>query len=250
MKQKDITGQKFNRLTAIKPIEKRKNKWVWLFRCDCGKELVIDKYNVMEGHTRSCGCYKLEKISKIHKTHGFIKTNLYSRWIGIKNRCYNKNCLFFKDYGGRGIEVCDDWKDDFMAFRDWALNNGYREDLTIDRIDNNKGYSPENCRWVTIKEQTRNRRSNIYVRGKCLTDYCSDYGLSFSRVASRVKSGWDIETAIKCPKVDLKKYFYEHNGIRKHLWVWIKELGLNKKTVYTRIYRGWSIGQALNLERR
>lgn len=250
MIQKDISGQKFNRLIAIKPIAKRNGKWNWLFRCDCGKEVIIDKYRVIGGITKSCGCYKKEKMSNIHKTHGLTKTNIYSRWLKMKDRCYNENSIAYKDYGGRGIKMCNEWEDDFMTFYHWAVNNGYKEDLSIDRIDNNKGYSPENCRWVTIKEQTRNRRSNIYVRGKCLTDYCSDYGSSFSRVASRVKRGWDIETAIKCPKVDLKKYFYEHNGTKKHLWAWIKELGLNKKTVYTRIYRGWSIGQALNLERR
>lgn len=132
---------------------------MWLCRCECGKEIVVEAYNLKTGHTQSCGCLQREATSVANKTHGKRNTRLYRIWICMKNRCYRKNHDAYKHYGGRGIKVCDEWLHSFKAFNDWAMANGYRDDLSIDRIDTNKGYSPDNCRWATMAEQNKNKRA-------------------------------------------------------------------------------------------
>lgn len=162
----DITGQKFNRLTAIKPVGYTNNNGSkWLFRCDCGNECIKDSSAVRRGVCKSCGCLNQELRLARH-THGMHKTKLYSAWMHMKQRCLNPNCKSYKHYGGRGITVCPEWLSNFESFRDWALANGYAEDLTLDRIDNDGNYEPSNCRWVSMKVQESNKRNNHYVTYK------------------------------------------------------------------------------------
>ena len=154
----DLTGRKFGRLLVLKrenPINKRT---LWLCKCDCGKEVVVESYNLRKGHTQSCGCLQAEAASKANKTHGLKDARIYRIWNCMKNRCYRKSYHAYKHYGGRGIKVCDEWLNDFQSFHDWAMANGYDDNLSIDRIDNNKGYQPDNCRWVTMAEQNKNKR--------------------------------------------------------------------------------------------
>lgn len=121
----------------------------------------------------------------------------------MKDRCYRKTNKSFKDYGARGIEVCDEWKDDFSAFHSWSISHGYCDDLSIDRIDNNKGYSPENCRWATKQQQQDNRRMCIFVdcEGEqlTLTAACKKYGMPYGTVRARVQRGWNVEKALNTP---------------------------------------------------
>ena len=155
----DLTGRKFGRLTVLKrekPINKRT---LWLCVCDCGKEVIVESYNLRKGHTQSCGCFQAEATSKANKTHGLRNTRVYRIWNCMKNRCYQKSYHAYNHYGGRGITICDEWLHDFQAFHDWAMANGYEDSLSIDRIDNNKGYQPDNCRWVTMAEQNKNKRA-------------------------------------------------------------------------------------------
>lgn len=160
----DITGNTYGRLKALKKIEGTKSKW--LFVCECGKEveLTVGKVVCKNGQV-SCGCLKhenvLNNIMKITK-HGESGTKLYHVYNGLMNRCYNQNNSNYKRYGGRGITVCDEWKNSYDSFKEWAYSNGFdeelgRKDQSIDRIDNSKGYSPDNCRWTTSKEQQKNR---------------------------------------------------------------------------------------------
>lgn len=137
----------------------------------------------------------------MYTKHGKCNTRLYRRWKHMKDRCYNKNYKRYSDYGGRGIVVCDEWRNDFQAFYDWAINNGYKENLSIDRIDNNKGYSPDNCQWVDVATQNRNTRRtiNFTYQGEthCLKDWCEILNLKYTTVKQRVTQyHWPIEKAL------------------------------------------------------
>lgn len=206
----DLTGQKFTRLTVIRPAEKsRTGETRWVCRCDCGKETIVQSNNLKSGLVKSCGCYRTDYLSEAHTKHGGAKrqgkrTKLYSIWIGMRRRCFDESSPSYPNYGGRGITICPEWKDDFSAFRSWAVKNGYKPNLSIDRIDNDGGYSPENCRWADARTQALNRRSNRHItfNGETHTAYEWDIILGFKRgtISRRVASfGWPIERALTEP---------------------------------------------------
>ena len=173
----DLKGKRFGRLTVIKYLYKKeriiKGKrngyfYYYLCKCDCGKEKIVNDKNLLRGATKSCGCFALEKRKSSHITHNMTGTRLYKVWEAMKRRCYSPKCKSYKDYGARGITVCEEWKTDAKAFFDWALVNGYADNLTIDRIDNNGNYCPENCRFITRRENSINRRSTVW----CMYEGC------------------------------------------------------------------------------
>ena len=157
---KDLTGLRFGRLVAIRIAYKTdRNLLVWECKCDCGNTAYVKGTLLMTGATKSCGCI----CRKNHTTEGLSYSKLYARWNGMKDRCYNKNSTAYKNYGGRGIYVCDEWKDDPQAFYDWGMSTGFSPELSIDRIDNDGPYAPWNCRWVTPKTQLNNNRLNKFI---------------------------------------------------------------------------------------
>ena len=143
--------------------------------------------------------------NKYHLIHGHRNSRLYRIWSNIKTRCYNQNDPHFNRYGGRGITVCDEWKNDFKAFYDWAMSNGYQDDLTIDRIDNDGNYEPCNCRWVTVKEQNRNKRNVKFItydgRTQTIPEWTKEFGLGKETIRERLKRGWSDEEALTGKKV-------------------------------------------------
>lgn len=190
----DLTGKKFNMLTVIgiasmKPV-------YWECKCDCGGFTKVRTSNLKRGMVKSCGCLSHVGNPK-HKLHG---THLYRIYYGIRRRCYNKHEEAYKNYGGRGIVMCDEWKNSVEKFYEWAIASGYKEGLSIDRIDNNGNYSPENCRWVDKKLQANNRRTNVVysMNGKTmnLSQWCNEYNMKYFTVRARLNKGWTFEDAI------------------------------------------------------
>lgn len=155
-----MTGQRYGRLVVLGYAGTRNHREAqWLCKCDCGEKTIVTRSNLKNGNTMSCGCYGRERKSQANKTHGETGTRLYRIWKAMHTRCYNTRAYGYKYYGGRGIRISDEWRDSFESFRDWALANGYRDDLTIDRIDTNGNYEPSNCCWATMAEQNKNKRA-------------------------------------------------------------------------------------------
>ena len=196
-------GEKFNNLTVldIRSVVRGKTsprKEIQLLcKCGfCGSEKWYPKSNVVNGKTKSCGCSK----SKVK--HGDWHTRLYGIWSGMKRRCYVTTCKMYQYYGARGVKVCDQWKNDYLTFKEWALTHGYTDSLTIDRIDADGDYCPENCRWSTYLTQENNRRNNHYVGYQGVTYTVSELarkvGISSNMLNGRLRKGEPLETAVEC----------------------------------------------------
>lgn len=157
----NLINQRFGRLLVTSDSGRRSTSRdvLWQCRCSCGREVVINGKRLLGGTTKSCGCLQRELLSARSTKHGGRNTRLYRIWCAMKTRCTDPNTRDWKNYGARGITVCNEWMNDFATFKDWALSSGYSDDLTIDRIDNDMGYCPQNCRWATRAEQNRNKRA-------------------------------------------------------------------------------------------
>lgn len=205
MKQLNLTGERFGKLVAIKTIGKNKNGgYLWQCKCDCGNEIIANVGNLKNGHTKSCGCLRADRCKMKFTKHRLEHTRLYGIWYDMRLRCYDEKNISYNRYGGRGVTICDEWKNDVKSFYDWSMANGYKDSLTIDRIDNDGNYCPENCRWVTVKEQASNRRSNILVthNGKTQTmkEWAHEVGIPYKAVWARMqKLGWSAERALTEP---------------------------------------------------
>ena len=165
-KFKDLTGLKFGKLTVIEQAGHDKyNKILWRCKCDCGNETVTHGRGLVNGHCKSCGCLLNSNRKEEGKFKGLSKTRIYTIWKGMNQRCNNPNCEAYSYYGAKGIDVCDEWKgtQGFFNFLAWSLENGYEKDLTIDRIDGSKGYSPSNCRWTDWSTQRKNQNRTVAV---------------------------------------------------------------------------------------
>lgn len=198
----NLVGMRFGRLSVMERAENKGNHPAWTCKCDCGSMCVVTGTHLRSGHTLSCGCLQRERTSNARKSHGMGESRIYRIWANMKSRCFNSNAQFYQDYGGRGITVCDEWKDDFQAFYNWSILHGYSDELTIDRIDNDKGYSPGNCRWTTRKEQQNNRRNNHYItyNGETLTvtEWANRLGIGQKVLFARLNDyHWNIDEALK-----------------------------------------------------
>lgn len=233
LKKKEYgVGDKINKLLitdkyyeAYKTKTGSKNRSIVVCKCDCGKEKIIRLQHLVNGHTKSCGCWNNEaasqRMTKMNFKHGKadLKNNrLYRTYHSIKCRCYNKNYAQYKDYGGKGIVVCEKWNNDYLSFEKWALENGYQDNLTIDRKDNNGNYEPDNCKWSTMEEQQNNKNNNRIVtafgESKTAAAWSRDSRcvVTYVAIIYRLSHGWSPEEAITVSNIDAKLRYLSKRG--------------------------------------
>lgn len=202
-------GMRFNRFTVIAPLPRRSSHKMWLCKCDCGRTKEVYECNLTSGKSKSCGCL----VKEVNTKHGEYKSRIYSVWSKMLTRCV-PHTVGSKNYGDRGIRVCDEWRNSYEAFRDWAYANGYDEnapkcECTLDRIDVNGDYEPSNCRWADPITQSRNRRNNhmLTFRGetRCMEEWGEILGINPKTIYYRLHSGWSAEEALGIPTMQGKK---------------------------------------------
>lgn len=233
-KYQDLTGRKFGELTALR-IDWEKTKashsTYWICKCSCGSEKSYIASNLTRNHTTSCGC---KTNSMKHKTHGMSNTRLYKEWIGIKRRCGNPSTPHYEYYGGRGISVCEKWKNDFPSFYNCAISNGYNDNLTIDRINVDGDYCPENCRWATVEQQAKNKTNLLYAKingvEKSLCEWSEISGVPLNALRLRYLRGRadgiaDFDNSLLKPLRDFPRKInqYDLNGNFIKEWKSAKE---------------------------
>lgn len=186
----DMRNKRFGRLVVVNRAENSKaGQARWFCVCDCGGTNTVKGQDLRNGKVRSCGCYKIEQQTK----HNSYKEPLYRVWTSMKNRCNCPTNKWYRIYGGKGVCVFSEWENDFMKFKEWAIKNGYKKGLTIDRIDVNGNYEPNNCRWITIKEQQFNKSTSVFVEidgvVKTITEWCMEFDVKPSTAFARRKRG-------------------------------------------------------------
>lgn len=253
-KYDDYIGNTYGRLTVISWYRGKNSKAFAVCRCSCNKEDDKSKYvdvcfsHLFNGNTKSCGCLKTETTTKKNKSntsyHGESNTRLYRCYKSMIYRCCNSKCKDYIHYGGRGIQICDMWKKSFDAFKDWALANGYKEDLTIDRIDVNGNYEPSNCRWISMHDQQYNKRESNYVFNKIikyngeehtLREWSNLVNIPYKVLRIRYLRGWSIDKIFTEP-IRHKNVYLEYDGIIDTVNNWAIRFGLPASTFKNRLY--------------
>lgn len=204
----DLSQETFGRLTVLCRVDIGKPKVYYKCSCSCGKETIVERHSLVSGNTRSCGCLHKEQLIKRNYKHGERYTRLYKVWVSMRERC-SVHSIKYKQWEGRGIKVCADWQNSFCKFKEWAVNNGYKDTLTIDRIDVNGNYEPTNCRWISMQEQQYNKTNTRFFeykgQKKCLAEWAEIFGINKPTLYNRVYNcGWSIEKALET-KVKARK---------------------------------------------
>lgn len=224
---KNLVGKKFGKLTVIeqhgftKPNKYGQRYAIWYCKCDCGN-YVERTTDVLKRGKSSCGCAQrdnLKKMSLGNTKHGLSKSRIYGIWKNMINRCYREKDIHYQAYGARGIKVCDEWKNDSSKFFEWAFANGYRDNLTIERIDNDKDYCPENCTWIPKEQQPKNKRQNILItyKGKtmCASDWAKETGINANAIRYRFKHGWSADKIFSTPTNHFRVRTENHSKITR-----------------------------------
>lgn len=213
IKGENLIGQRFGRLKVRYPVKHGCTTY-WHCDCDCGNSKDVLAGNLRKGSTKSCGCYRKENTAMFNKKtktiHGGKNTRLYNIWHGMKLRCNNPHDPSYKHYGGRGITMCSEWNENFVNFQNWAYENGYSKELSIDRIDVNGNYTPKNCRWVTSHQQANNTRKNHNITWSgethTLMEWSQILNINYPALQNRINHlNWTIEKAFSTPVRSRKK---------------------------------------------
>lgn len=201
----DLTGNRFGRLTVIERAKNDKFKHSqWLCECDCGTKIIVSLSHLRTGYTKSCGCLKKEIAKEVHTKHGKSYDPLYIVWCGMIYRCTNPNHHSYKNYGGRGVSVCDEWKDNPNCFIDWSISHGWKPGLQLDRINNSEGYRPENCHFVTPRINCNNTRRTRYIDGEPASLWFEKQNhhpsVNYVCFCDRFfRKGWDLDRSLLTP---------------------------------------------------
>ncbi|BAZ39425.1 hypothetical protein NIES4101_53780 [Calothrix sp. NIES-4101] len=243
----DLAGQRFAYLTALRFAEHKNRGEYWYFRCDCGTEKVIRVSSVKSGDTVSCGCWRRSRISSANKTHGMSETRTFKIWSRMIFRCSSPSDRGYKNYGARGIKVCQRWLDSFENFL--ADMGEAPVGMSLDRIDNNGDYEPENCRWANSRQQANNRRNNLRYEydGAMMTvrEISEATGVSASLLGDRIqRMGWSVQDAIRRPCRSYPKYEYQGKSLT--IAEWSRVLGIPATRIWYRLNHGWSIEASLD----
>lgn len=210
----DITGQKYGKLLVIERVNRPKHiktngAW-WLCKCDCGNETTVLTSRLNIGKTKSCGCWHTERIKK----HGKSYTRIYKVWTGIKDRTNPNNIGCRNNYRKLGVDMCEEWRNSFETFYEWSMANGYKDNLTIDRINNDGNYEPSNCRWATATQQAKNRSTNVLLtyNGETYTmsEWADQQKIPRDTLRKRITCGWSIEKALTTPVKKRKDNTYKN----------------------------------------
>lgn len=246
----NLAGKKYGRLTVVEQDGYDHNQQsLWKCKCDCGNEVTLLGHRVKSGNTKSCGCLKVDRAieqSKLNIIHGASHSRLYGIWKQIKQRCYNSEASGYEYYGGKGVRMCAEWKDDFSEFQKWSILNGYSDELSIDRIDGDGNYEPNNCRWATCLEQSRNLSTTLMYHGVSVNDLAEQRGLNVNTVHSRIIRGMSIEDALSLPM----HYNKPKYGDNKTLTQICNEHGVDYELVRSRLRSGWDLFDALDKPKR
>lgn len=251
-------GDVFGKWTVIdKEIVVRKSGYKvtkYICRCECGNISHLEGCNLGNGHSQGCKtCAAKARANKygpkhFNYKHGMSDSRLYTIWVGMKDRCSNPNATRYNLYGGRGISVCDEWQK-FEPFMEWSLSHGYSDSLELDRIDTNGNYCPENCHYVTTKENMNNKRNNRHLtydgRTQTLSQWADEMGCLPSLIEKRLNAGWSEEKAISTPSRTTRIKTYTVDGETHTLSEWCKIRGVSKATIASRLYLGWDIESAI-----
>ena len=207
---KDFTGNRYGRLLVIKFVGTKNGKSIWLCQCDCGNTKTTVGHYLQTGRVKSCGCLGIESRKNPKKiTHNESYTRLHDEWRAMKWRCRPKYHAHHRYYD-RGIRVCEEWEKSYEVFREWALNNGYSDSLTLDRKDNDKGYCPDNCRWISNKEQQNNRSTNVFVeylgKTQTLKQWSEELKLNYGMLKVRHRKGWKGSKLFSQPRTYTTEY--------------------------------------------
>lgn len=250
-RMKDLTGKQFGRLLVLGFVARDARQHpLWLCRCECGKNITTLAASLTGGRTQSCGCLQKERAARGKTTHGLSRTVEYNLWNGIKARCENPNEIGYDNYGGRGIKMCERWR---HSFENFLTDVGRRPgpEYSLDRIDNNGDYEPENTRWATRKEQTNNTRRNhlLEYNGEKLTisQWSDRTGISRMLLRYRIMANWSAEKALTTPS---DRNSLEFQGERLTFSQWAKKMNIPVRTLRYRIKIGWSVEQVLTTPSR
>lgn len=259
-KLEDLTGKIFNRWKVIGPDEVKYNRKHWICECQCESHTIksIAQYDLVHGKSKSCGCYQREVASKNNTKHGGCGTRLYQVWQNMKSRCYNPKNKYYKNYGARGIVICEEWLD-FANFAEWAYSSGYQEDAdygkcTIERKNVNKGYSPENCCWADEITQANNKTDNLFLeyKGKTqtLAQWVKELDVPYGSILKRLKNGSSVEEAFEKPIQKQVHYFFYQDRYYT-ITELAEKFNINRQTLRSRLIRSkMSVEEAVSMNPR